>query len=129
MDLKRKIQSYSYNTDCIWQKQNFSCHGCQIKQSNMCHLRQALTTVQWLDGVVYKELIILILDNLRILLVTLILDNLRILLVTLILDNLRNLLINYCARHKKWQRFTVRKEQFTFQNRRPVFLAKLIPVK
>ena len=35
----------------------------------------------------------------------------------------------YCARHEKWQRFTVRKEEFTFQNRRPVFLAKLIPVK
>ena len=34
---------------------------------------------------------------------------------------------DYCARHEKWQRFTVRKEEFTFQ--RPVFLAKLIPVK
>ena len=37
--------------------------------------------------------------------------------------------ILYCARHEKWQRFTVRKEESTFQNRRPVFLAKLIPVK
>ena len=35
----------------------------------------------------------------------------------------------YCARHEKWQRFSVRKEEFTFQNRRPVSLAKLIPVK
>ena len=35
----------------------------------------------------------------------------------------------YCARHEKWQRFTVRKEEFTFLNRRLVFLAKLIPVK
>ena len=40
-----------------------------------------------------------------------------------------NTLWNYCARHEKWQRFTVRKEEFTFQNRRPVILAKLIPVK
>ena len=38
-------------------------------------------------------------------------------------------MINYCVRHEKWQRFTVRKEKFTFQNRRPVFLDKLLPVK
>ena len=32
-------------------------------------------------------------------------------------------------RHEKWQKFTVRKEEFTFQNRRPVFLDKLLTVK